>query len=169
MQFQRLLWLGIPYGSSGWGSDAKADELKDFICCSVIFPWGMSKEESETKALIPLDPKVMLRNGVFFCGMWSSFNDVSISELLNNDTVEAFDLMFGNVESSFPAPPPGEFLVRKCIPVSEFHQRIYVYDDDTKKQAVQSCGKISLPSGSNVGSSFQFTVNKYCVRGTAQP
>lgn len=113
--------------------------------------------------------KVMLRNGILFCGMWSSFNEVSLSELLNNYTVEAFDLMFENTESSFPAPPPGEFLVRQCIPVSEFQQRIYVYDDDTKKQAVQSCGKISLPSGSNVGSSFQFIANKYCFRGTAQP
>lgn len=60
--------LGILYGMSGWGSDAKAEELKDFICCSIVFPWGMSKEEPETKALVPLDPVVLLREGTLSCG-----------------------------------------------------------------------------------------------------
>lgn len=161
--------LGISYGMSGWGNDAKDEELKDFICCSVVCPWGMSKEEPETKALIPLDPRVMLRDGVLFCGMWSSFGEVSLSELLNNCTVEAFDLMFENIQSPFPAPPPGEFLVRKCVPLSEFLPRIYLYDDDTRERAIKSCGNINLPKSSNVQSTFRFIADRYSFRGRAQP
>jgi len=161
--------LGIVYGMSGWGNDAKAEELKDYICCSVVCPWGMSKEEPETKALISLDPKVLLREGLLFCGTWSSFGDVSIDNLRGNCTVEAFDLMFENATSSFPAPPPGEFLVPKCIPVSEFHPRIYFYDEQVKEQAIQSCGNVRFPSGGIVQTVFQFIIDKYYFRGLARP
>jgi hypothetical protein len=161
--------LGIPYGMSGWGNDAKAEELKDYICCSIICPWGMSKEEPETKALISLDPMVLLREGSLFCGTWSSFGDISIKSLLGNCTIEAFDLMFENTTSPFPAPSPGEFLVPNCIPVSEFHPRIYFYDEQVKQQAIQSCGSILLPSGNIVQMVFQFVVDRYRFRGSAQP
>lgn len=161
--------LGILYGMSGWGSDAKAEELKDFICCSIVFPWGMSKEEPETKALVPLDPVVLLREGTLFCGTWSSFNEVSLVDLLGNCTVEAFDLMFESETSSFPAPLPGEFLMPKCIPISEFDSRIYFYNDEAKQQAIQSCNRVFLPSGDTVDSVFQFVINNYCFRGRAQP
>lgn len=150
--------LGIPYGMSGWGNVAKAEELKDYICCSIVCPWGMSKEEPETKSLISLNPEVLLRDGSIFCGTWSSFGHISIEKLLGNCTVEAFDLMFQNMTSPFPAPPPGEFLVPKCIPVSEFHPWIYFYDEQVKQQAIKSFG-------GTIQAGFQFIVNKYYFRG----
>lgn len=160
--------LGIPYGMSGWGSDAKAEELKDYICCSIVCPWGMSKEEPETKALIPLDPIILLRKGSLFCGTWSSFNEVSLSDLLGNCTVESFDLMFENITSSFPAPPPGEFLVPNCIPISEFHPRIYFYDEEAQQQAIQSCNGVILPPGDTMEGLFKFVIDKYNFRGRTQ-
>lgn len=161
--------LSIPYGMSGWGNEAKGQELRDYICCSVVCPWGMSKEQPETKALISLHPRVLLRNGVLFCGTWSSFNEVSLQTLLKNSSVEAFNLMFENPTSSFPAPPPGEFLVPNSVPISEFLSHIYFYDDATMKKAIELCGKILLPSGNNVISIFKFVVDRYCFRGRAQP
>ena len=161
--------LGIPYEMSGWGSETKAEELRDYICCSVVCPWGMSKEQPETKALIALHPRILLKKGVLFCGTWSSFNDVSLSTLLNNNTVEAFDLMFENPTSSFPAPPPGEFLVPNSIPISEFLPYVYFYDDPTKQKATELCSKIYLTTGNSVSSTFKFVVDRYCFRGRAQP
>jgi len=159
--------LGISYGMSGWGDEAKAEELKNYICCSIVRPWGMSKEEPEMKALISLSPEVLLRKGVLFCGTWSSFSDVSLQSLLGNCTLEAFDLMFENTTSPFPAPPPGEFLVPKCIPISEFKPHVYLYDEQVKQEAVLSCGSILLASGDKVEAAFQFVVDKYCFRGRA--
>lgn len=159
--------LGIPYGMSGWGSSEKAEELKRFICCSIIYPWGMSSQEPETKALICLKPIVLLRKGVSFCGAWSSFNDVAVSNVFDNCTAEAFDLMFENVTSDFPAPPPGEFLVPDCIPISEFLPRVYFYDEDTKQRAIQSCSDVNISSGASVTNVFQFIVDTYPFRGRA--
>ena len=45
---------GIPYQMSGWGSTGKADDMKDYICCSLVPPWGMSPkpEEYQGKSVI---------------------------------------------------------------------------------------------------------------------
>lgn len=160
--------LGVSYGMSGWGSDAKARELENFICCSVVCPWGMSKDDPQTKALIQLTPKILLREGVLFCGSWSSFGQISSPSILSNCTADAFDQMFNNMTSPFPAPPPGEFLVPKCIPLSEFKPRLCFYDDETKMKATQLCGGITIPGGKTVADSFSFAVDRYCFRGSAQ-
>lgn len=117
--------LGIKYGMSGWGSDQKSEEMKDYICCSVILPWGMSRQESEEKMLITLRPRLLWRRGTLFCGKWSSFGDVTLTTLLSNQNVDSFDIMFPNETSNFPSPVPGEFLVPDCIPLSKFLRNIY--------------------------------------------
>lgn len=157
--------LGISYGMSGWGNDEKAQELIDYICCSIVFPWGMSRLEPETKALISLDPQVLLRKGVLFCGTWSSFNEVTLANLTSNCTAEAFDLMFESETSSFPAPIPGEFLVPHCVPINEFLSRILFYTEEVSEETQRFCNSIKLPSGVSVKEAFRFVCDKYCFRG----
>lgn len=148
--------VGIPYGISGWGSGEKAEEMKDYICCSVIPPWGMAHKDSETRALITLRPRLLWREGTLFCGKWSSWADVSLTELLTNNPVMQFDLMFPNENSNFPSPPPGEVLLPHGIPLGEFLQCIYLFNDAAREEALLNCGQIVLPIGDVVEKRFMF-------------
>jgi hypothetical protein len=151
---------------SGWGSYNKAEEMKEYICCSIIPPWGMSSEEPEKKALITLQPRTLCRNGTLFSGKWSSHGDVSLESLLNGQNVEAFDLMFPNETSYFPAPPPGEFLVPHCIPLSEFLSDIHLYNQEALDKAAESVKDITLADGRKATDRFRFVESPSRFRGS---
>lgn len=155
---RRLDSLGIPYGMSGWGSEEKAEEMKDYICCSVKPPWGMAKNKSEAKALIPLQRHLLWWKGTLFCGKWSSFGDVSFSQLLNNHTVKEFDLMFQNKYTNYPSPAPGEVLIPEYVSADEFLQCIYFFNDGSREQGLRTCSGIVLPNGVTVENRFRFVV-----------
>ena len=56
----RMNKKGIAYQMSGWGSIAKAVDLKDYICCSLVPPWGMSRNQRDRKVLIKTPVKAAL-------------------------------------------------------------------------------------------------------------
>lgn len=151
--------LGVSYGMSGWGSTGKEEELKDYICCSIISPWGMARVEPEEKALLALKPRVLLREGTLFSGRWSSHGDVSLETLSESTDVAAFDLLFDNPGTGFPTPDPGEFLVRDCIPINEFRPYLYVYSEESRLRIVQLCEGIQILTGEDPSRLFKFLVN----------
>lgn len=157
--------LGVSYGLSGWGSAEKEEELKDYICCSIISPWGMARVESAEKALLALKPRVLLREGTLFSGRWSSYGDVSLETLSGSTDVAAFDLLFDNPDTGFPTPAPGEFLVRDCIPLNEFRPYLYVFSEASKLSIMQLCEGIYLPTGEDPSRLFKFLVNTYRFGG----
>ena len=162
---QQLDTLGIGYQMSGWGSDQKAEEMTDYICCSVVSPWGMSSHEPETKALITLHPKLLWRAGTLFSGKWSSHSDVSLSTLLQDQTVASFDFMFDNETTNFPSPPPGEVLIPDRILVDDFLPRVFLFDEDAKERAINASKNVLFNDGFTPIDRFQFLVAPNLFRG----
>ena len=163
----RMDALGILYGMSGWGSTQKSEEMKDYICCSVVRPWGMSSQDPDSKVLITMQPRLLWRDGTLFSGRWSSFGDISLATLLNNKDLAAFDIMFPNETSSIPAPAPGEFLVPDCIPLSEFFPNIYFHSQTAQNEAMESCRGVVLTDGANVADKFRLIVSPWDFRGSS--
>lgn len=60
--------LGVTYEPSSWGSPQKADEMKPYVCGSIVPPWGMSRNQSERKALISMEPLILCKLGTLFSG-----------------------------------------------------------------------------------------------------
>lgn len=124
--------LGIQYGMSGWGTVAKAQEMRDYICCSLVPPWGMSRQDPDTKVLLTLHPRLTWRSGTLFSGAWSSYGHITLSQLKRNYTAAAFDALFDNPTTGFPSPAPGELLIPDMIPVADFLQCIYFHSAQAK-------------------------------------
>ncbi len=158
--------LGISYGMSSWGNPVKEREMRDYICCSILRPWGMSGQDPETRALITLQPRTLCRNGTLFSGRWSSFNEITLEALRREGTdLQAFEIMFPTRDSNFPSPAPGEFLVPDCVPLAEFLPRLYVYSEAARQKVADECRGIILPSGRSVVDYFQVIVSKYDFGG----
>ena len=162
---RQLDTLKIGYQMSGWGSTEKAEEMADYICCSVLSPWGMSSQEPETKALITLDPKLLWRAGTLFSGKWSSHGDISLDTLLQDQTVASFDFMFDNETTNFPSPPPGEVLIPDRILVDEFLPSIFLFNEEAKEWAINSLENVLFNDGSTPADRFQFLVEPFRFRG----
>ncbi len=156
---------GIAYRMSGWGAEGKAEEMKDYICCSLRPPWGMSWQYPDSKVLILLQRCLLWREGTLFSPTWSSHNSVTLQLLLKNNTAEVFDSMFANRTSSFPSPAPGEILIPHSIELTYFVPQMYFHSENSKASALDSLEGVSLPDGRAVSEAFRFEVSPYQFRG----
>lgn len=152
---------GIDYEMSGWGTPGKEEEFKNYISCSIVSPWGMANKGSEAKALVTLKSVVLQFEGVLFCGIWSSFNEVSLDTMQDNTTVEAFNLMFDNPTSPFPSPVPGEILVPYFIPLAAFTGPIYLSNEESRETAIALCKENNSSVEDSGDSEFNFLISPY--------
>ena len=156
---------GIPYQMSSWGSAAKANDLRDYICCSFVPPWGMSRNQRGTLVLVQLQESLLWRKGTLFSPGWSSSNSISVDALLSNDSGENFDSMFEHFKADIPSPRTAEILVLNEVPLTYFLPIMYVYNEDARKLAVDQIDNINLPSGKAATDAFRFEINSYHFRG----
>ena len=156
---------GIPYQMSGWGSTGKADDMKDYICCSLVPPWGMSRNQRDGKVLIQLQARLLWRKGTLFSPRWSSSNSISLDAILRNNTGETFDSMFENTTTDIPRPRSAEILVPKDVPLSCFLPSMYVYNEDARGRAIDHIENIYLPNGKTATEAFNFNISSYHFRG----
>lgn len=159
--------MGIEYEMSTWGTSGKEEEMADYICCSLVPPWGMAKKDPETKVVLSLDPRLIWREGTVFSPEWSSSNTVMVSELQSKYTIQAFDSMFDNPTTSWPSPYSVEIVVFGKIPVHEFLPQMFFYNEESKNAAKAICGERFLPDmTSKVCDTFRFWVDRRKFRGT---
>ena len=153
----------INYEMSSWGTYGKDAEMADCICCSLIPPWGMSKDDPESKVLFALNPRIIWRQGTLFSPDWSSSNRITLSAL--SDTIQAFDALFDNPTTDWPSPHSVEIIVPTEIPVTEFFHVMYFYNETSRDEGIRLCGDSSLPDGSKVRETFNFRIEPYRFRG----
>jgi len=159
--------LGISYEMSGWGTPGKDQEMADCICCSLVHPWGMSRNDPESKVLLALNPRLIWRRGTLFSPEWSSSNRITLSDLSEKYTVQAFDAMFDNPTTNFPSPFSVEIIVPTVIPVSEFLPELYFFNDMSRDEGARLCGELGLPDGAKVRNTFRFEISPYRFRGNS--
>ena len=113
--------LGVTFNDDWrrWASTReKSEELVDYTAVSVISPWGMMKDDPDC-VVFAIAKRQLWRKGTAFIGGWSSTRDIrGRADVEAREGVEAFDSMFDNPSSNWPAPIPGEILVRGSIPLS---------------------------------------------------
>ena len=156
---------GIDYVSSSWGAEGKAEQFKDYICCSLVPPWGMSRNDPDQKVLIQLQPRLLWRKDTLFSPQWSSHNDVTLCKLISNSNAEVFDSMFDNRETAFPSPPPGEILMAHSIDCCYFLPYMLFHSEHAKARAIETVGNLSLTNGASIEETFTFSVHPYSFRG----
>ena len=114
--------LGVTFNDDWrrWASTReKSEELVDYTAVSVISPWGMMKDDPDC-VVFAIAKRQLWRKGTAFIGGWSSTRDIrGRADVEAREGVEAFDSMFDNPSSNWPAPIPGEILVRGSIPLSD--------------------------------------------------
>lgn len=113
---------------SRWSNDLrKAKELSGYLATSIARPWGMMRDEPDC-VVFSLNPRLLWRDGSAFIGGWSSSNEIrGVADLHSRERVEQFDAMFDNPNSGWPAPLPGEVLIRGSIALDEV-VRLYARD-----------------------------------------
>ena len=109
---------GIPFDDDPgrWSNDLrKAAELEPYVATGIARPWGMMKDYPDC-VVFSLKPRLLWRLGTSFIGVWSSSSEIQgIADVEARERAAAFDAMFDNPAAAFPAPLPGEVLVRGTI------------------------------------------------------
>ena len=150
---------------SGWGAVGKAKNMEDYICCSLVPQWGMSRHDPDDKVLIQLQPRLLWREGTLFSPNWSSYNYITLQKLLSNNTAESFDSMFDNPTTAFPSPHSVEILVPNGIGVSEFLPLMFFHSIESKEHALTELKDTILPDGKTVAETFRFIDSPHQFRG----
>ncbi len=156
---------GIAYDMSSWGAVGKDEELKDYICCSLVSPWGMSRQDSDSKVLLQLQPRLLWREGTLFSPDWSSHNYISLPDLLRNNSARVFDSMFQNPTTGFPSPPPGEVLIPHSIDLAYFIPLVFFHSEESKGRALDELNGVIMPDGRAAIESYRLVVSPYQFRG----
>jgi len=121
---------GILYLGHGWGRPGKEQELEDYICCGFVPHWGMLRKEREPQAVLELTPDLIWRHGTIFCPGNSASNEFNLEMLRDMNTVEAFDAMFDNPDTSFPIPYQCEVMVYRKIPLGHLRATHFQTTED---------------------------------------
>ena len=159
--------LSIHYQESSWGTYGKAEDMKDYICCALVRPWGMSRQDPEEKVMIRCHPRLLWRTGTLFSPDWSSNNDITLTQLLKRNPITAFESMFDNPTTYFPSPPSVEVLIPHSISTKFFLPSLDFYDDDSRNRALEEIGTIRFSNGKTVAQTFQFNTDPYSFRGNS--
>ena len=157
----------IDYQESSWGTYGKAEEMKDYICCALVRPWGMSRQNPEDKVLIRCHPSLLWRTGTLFSPHWSSANDITLAKLLKRNPVEAFESLFDNPTTNFPSPHSAEVLIPNSISTKYFLPYLDFYDDESRLRALDEIGHIRFSNGKRLHRIFRFSTNPYNFRGNS--
>ena len=93
----------------------KAAELEPYVATGIVGPWGMMRHYPDC-VVFSLEPRLLWRAGTSFVGKWSSSNQIQgVADVEARESVAAFDSMFDNSASVFPAALPGEVLILGSI------------------------------------------------------
>lgn len=158
--------MGVTYEMNSWGTYEKEEEMAEYICCSLIPPWGMANQDPDSKVVLALNPRLIWRQGTVFAPEWSSDNRVVVSELKTRYTIQAFDSLFDNPTGNWPSPYSVEIVVPDKIPIIEFLPRMYFHSKESRDDAREKCGHLPHGEDSNVQDLIRFTVDRRKFRGS---
>lgn len=139
---------GLVCDEHGWGPSDRAEELKEYVSCSLEPPYGMIQAELDTGRLVlcEIDASVIWEEGTLFCPAWSSHHRFDLEYLKSHATADDFDQMFPNPFSSEPRFLGAEILVRNKVPLGSI-KRVYFSNDDSMKRAIHECTQVVEQKG----------------------
>lgn len=149
---------GILCSEHTWGPTGRAEELREYISCSLEPPYGMIESEIGSGRLIlcELAASLIWREGTLFCPAWSSYRKFNLEYLKTHCGEEDFDCMFPNPFSSEPIFHGAEILVKDLIPLYNI-RRVYFIDANALNWAVKECTAVVEQQG-RIGVTIYFAV-----------